>query len=74
MSDTTLVDSTTKTDAEYELEFQLLMQEINHIEKMMLSDRADIDRLRAESSVITAHTDVILDQLEAQLNRLQRKI
>ena len=72
MSDTTLLESTPKTDAEYEVEFNHLMQEITRIEKMMQSDRADIERLRAESSVITTHTDVMLDQLETQLNRSKK--
>ena len=72
MSDMTFRQTAPATDAEYEAEFDLLLQEMTRLEPRMQADRADIERLRAESQVITAHTDAMLDQLDKQLAGLRR--
>ncbi len=73
MSDTTFLQSTPTADAEYQTEFESLLQEMTRLDARMHSERADIERLRYESSLITAHTDAMLDQLDNQLERLRRK-
>ena len=73
MTDTTVRQTSLPTDADYEAEFNRLLQEMTHIDAQMQKDRAEGERLWTEARIIAARTDAMLDQLEEQLDRLQRR-
>lgn len=72
MSDVTLTHLEPKNDAEYRTAFQQLLEEINRLQRAMDADQIEIERLRAQSRLIAARTDARLEQLERQLDGLQR--
>ncbi len=59
-------------ETEQETVLNLFFQEFDSLQERMRNDQADIDRLKAETRIISAHTDQLLLQIEAQLDALQR--
>jgi len=52
-----------QTTAEYEAEFDLLMQEASRLNELMASDRIEIERLKAETKVIRDETRNMLTSM-----------
>ena len=61
-----------KRPDDYKAAIDLLLNEIVRLEGQMKYDRAEIERLRAESNAITRHTDVVLGRLRQQIEALGR--
>ncbi len=59
-------------DAEQETTLNQLFAEIQRLNALMGSDQADINRLKIETRILSAHSDHLLMQIESQLNALQR--
>lgn len=59
-------------DAEQETLLNLFFEEVNALHEQMQRDQSDIDRLKAETRLIAAHTDQLLLEIEAQLDALQK--
>lgn len=45
-----------QTTAEYEAEFELLMQEATRINELMATDRVEIERLKIETKILAEET------------------
>ena len=54
-------------NAEYEAEFELLMQEAARLNELMAKDRVEINRLKAEAKVIRDETRALLTSMGAKL-------
>jgi hypothetical protein len=67
---TDLTTTMPKTAADYKTVINQLLDEMLRLEVQMQYDRVEIERLRAESQVITRHTDLLLDRLGKQLEAL----
>ena len=61
------------TDTADEALLNELFAEMQRLNEKMRQDQADIDRLKAETRAIAAHSDQILRQVEAQLDILERQ-
>ena len=72
MTDMTSPQVTPQTDPETEAEIEQIFAEISHLNKLIRQEQADIDRLKAESKVITDHTDAVLSRLRVQMEALER--
>ncbi len=64
--------SVPKKTADYKAAIDLMLQEMDRIEARMQRDRTDIERLKAETEIIKAHANAVLDSLEKQLISLQK--
>ena len=73
MSETTLSKSKRKTAADYEAIAAQLLAEISRLEEQMDKDRAESDRLKAETQVIKGHTAATLSRLREQMDRLSKE-
>ncbi|HLV79585.1 MAG TPA: hypothetical protein VKT32_04860 [Chthonomonadaceae bacterium] len=49
-----------------------LLAEIRRLNEQMRNDQAEIERLKLETPAISAHTDQLLLQIEAQLDALSK--
>ncbi len=58
MENTGVLNSTSRADAEYEADVNVLIAQMKHIRAQMEDDQREIERLRAE-------TDLILAQIKA---------
>lgn len=67
MNETLAAQTAPKTTAECKAVIDLLLKEMRRINEKMAEDQAEIDRLKAETRIIGAHTDLALTQLEAQM-------
>jgi len=64
------IHSTSQTDIDQDAVISQLFTEIQHLNEQMQQDQTDIDRLKAETRVISAHSERLLLQIEAQLDLL----
>ena len=71
MSEAVLTKSRRKAATHYESVAAQLLDQISHLEQQMDADRAESERLKAETQIIKAHTAATLSQLREQINRLQ---
>ncbi len=62
--------STPQVESEAENLLAQTLAELQHISANIRQEQAEIDRLKAESQIITAHTDAILSRLRVQLDAL----
>ena len=75
MANTISAQTVPQTTAEYEAEFELLMQEAAQINKRMAADRIEIERLKAEAKAIRDETYALLASIEVeQQNRTEQRI
>jgi hypothetical protein len=70
MTDTTASLSTQQVEAEAESILAQTLDELQQIRANMQREQVEIDRLKAESQIITAHTDLLLSRLRTQLDKL----
>jgi hypothetical protein len=61
-----------KMPAEVETILTQMLDEIRVLNEKMRIDQIEIDRLKAESKIITEHTDAVLAQIRVQMDALQR--
>ena len=78
MASTLSAQPAPQTIAEYEAEFELLMQEAARLNELMAKDRVEIERLKSETKVIRDETralsaDVTSDR-QVQKQRRDREI
>ena len=59
MANTVSAQTAPPTTAEYEAEFDLLMQEATRLNELMAKDRVEIERLKAETKVIRDETQAL---------------
>ena len=71
MNETLAAQAAPKTTAEYKAAIDFLLGEMRRLNEKMVEDQAEIDRLKAETRTIGAHTDLTLTQLEAQMTALR---
>lgn len=62
-----------KTAAEYKAAIAALLAEMEHLNDLMAKDRMEIERLKAETAVIRAETDIIKAQAQARLEALRAR-
>ncbi len=55
------------TTAEYEAEFEILMQEAARLNELMAQDRVEIERLKVETKEIRDETRALLTSMGAKL-------
>lgn len=55
------------TTAEYEAEFEMLMQEATRLNELMAQDRVEIERLKLETKEIRDETRALLTSMGAEL-------
>ncbi len=67
-----LYQPTPQTAAECEAVLARILSEMQRLNAEMRADQTEIDRLTRETRQIGAHTDALLDQIEAQLDSLQK--
>ena len=67
MANTLPAQTVPQTTAEYEAEFDLLMQEATRLNELMAKDRIEIERLKAETKVIRDETRALLVSIGAKL-------
>ncbi|HZT41182.1 MAG TPA: hypothetical protein VFA07_03290 [Chthonomonadaceae bacterium] len=67
-----MADATPLTDPEMEAAIEQIFAEISQLNGLIRQEQAAIDRLKAESKVITDHTDAVLSRLRVQLDTLER--
>ena len=67
MADVTVSQSTPQTPAEQEEVLTRIFVEINLLNQQMQQDRAEIDRLKADSARLEAETQSILSRLKAMV-------
>lgn len=65
MANTVLAQTAPQTTAEYEAQFELLMQEAARLNELMARDRAEIERLKAETREIRDETRAMLTSMGA---------
>lgn len=56
MANTLLAQTAPQTTAEYEAEFELLMQEAARLNELMARDHVEIERLKIETKVLAEET------------------
>ena len=59
-------------DTDSETLIDQLLAEMQRLNEQMRNDQAEIERLKMETRAISAHTDQLLLQIEAQLNALSK--
>lgn len=67
MASTLSAQTPPQTTAEYEAEFELLMQEAARLNELMAKDRVEIERLKAETKVIRDETRAVFASIGARL-------
>ena len=67
MAKTLSAQAAPQTTAEYEAEFELLMQEAARLNELMAKDRIEIERLKAETREIRDETRTMLISMGAKL-------
>lgn len=72
MSDFASFPEEYKMPAEVETILSQMLEEIRILNEKRQLDQIEIDRLKAESRAITAHTDAVLAQIRLQMEELQR--
>jgi len=72
MTDMTSSASTPQVEAEAENILAQTLVELQQISSNIRQEQVEIDRLKAESQIITAHTDMVLSRLRVQLRTLSR--
>ncbi len=70
MTDMTSSASTSQVEAEAENILAQTLVELQQISFSIRQEQVEIDRLKAESQIITAHTDMVLSRLRVQLKTL----
>ncbi|HZO88649.1 MAG TPA: hypothetical protein VFB38_09955 [Chthonomonadaceae bacterium] len=60
-----------KIAADYKAAIEECLVEMRRLHEQMDKDQAEIERLKVEARMITAHTDTVLDKIEAQLDALR---
>lgn len=65
MSETTLIKSKRKTDADYEAIADQLLADMRRIEERMQTDRAEIEYLKAETARLENENRIVLSRLKA---------
>ena len=70
MSDTTVTKINRKSTAEYKVIFEQLMSEVTQIEEKMIVDRTIIERLKTETQILKAESDLIKAQTQERLDAL----
>ena len=71
MNETLAAQTAPKTAAECKAAIDALLLEMRRLNEKMVEDQAEIDRLKAETRTIGAHTDLTLSQLEAHMTALR---
>jgi hypothetical protein len=66
MANTISTQTAPQTTAEYEAEFELLMQEAARLNELMAQDRVEIERLKAETKIIRSETRTLLVSMGAK--------
>jgi hypothetical protein len=74
MDDNISLQPALKTAADYKAAIDGLLAEMKRLNALMQNDQTEIDRLKAETRLIAAHTDTVLTRLEAQVNSLQAAV
>ena len=72
MSDITNVQTTAQSEEEMKGILAQIVAELHQIHSLMRLDQEKIERYKAESKVITEHTDGMLSRLRLQLDTLDR--
>lgn len=72
MADITSSHTMLTLDTETEDVIEQMLAEIQQLNLQIQQDQVVIDRLKAESKIITDHTDAILSSLRAQIEALGR--
>ncbi len=70
MTDITSSVSTSQAEAEAENVLAQTLAELQQISDRIQQEQVAIERLKAESNIITAHTDTALSRLRIQLDAL----
>lgn len=70
MTDMTSSVSTPQVEADVENILAQTLAELQQISANIQQEQVEIDRLKAESQIITAHTDTVLSRLRIQLDTL----
>jgi hypothetical protein len=71
MDDKLLSQDQRKSTSDYRAALDRQLGELQMLNTRMQDDQIHIDRLKAETRLIAAHTDSVLTCLEAQVNALQ---
>ena len=61
-------------EADQETLVNQMFGEIQRLNALMQEDQSAIERLKAETRMISAHSDQLLLQIEAQLNTLRKAV
>jgi hypothetical protein len=67
-----VIQAASQTEMDQEVTLSQLFAEIQHANDQIQNDQAAIDRLKAETRAISAHSDRLLLQIEAQLDLLRK--
>lgn len=69
-----MANTATQTTAEYEAEFEMLMQEAARLNELMAADRIQIERLKRETTAFAEETSALLADIVAdqQVRKEQR--
>ena len=70
MDDTILTLSKLKTVADYKAAFARLLDEVTLLEKKMQRDRKVIERLKVETQILKAESDLIKGRTQERLDAL----
>ena len=70
MDATILTPSKPKTTRDYRAEFAHLIAEVTQIEEKMQGDRAIIERLKVETQILKAESDLIKARTQERLDAL----
>ena len=74
MTNANLFQPNPQTTAEYEAEFDLLMQEAENINSRMHQERSEIERLKLETKVLAEDTRKLKDETRSLLVSMGAKI
>lgn len=74
MTDVALAQPAPQTTTEYEAEFERLMAEASHLDKLMGNDRIEIERLKAETQAIAKDTARMKNETRAMLTSMGVKL
>jgi hypothetical protein len=67
-----IVTPSSLSEAEQDIILNQLFGEMQQLNAQMRDDQADIERLKVETRLISAHSDQLLLQIEAQLDALRK--
>lgn len=74
MANTISAQTAPPTTAEYEAEFELLMQEAARLNELMGQERSEIERLKLETKVLAEDTRKLKDETRSLLVSMGAKI